>query len=35
LLRPEAPMVSISLTDKRSIAKAVLDCVVEIRNARS
>ena len=33
LLRPGATMVTISLTDKRSIARAVLDTVVEIRNA--
>jgi len=31
LLRPDAPMTTISLTDKRSIARAVLDCVVAIR----
>ena len=31
LLRPEAPMVTIGLTDKHSIARSVLDCVVEIR----
>jgi len=31
LLRPDAPMVSIGLTDKQSIARSVLDCVVEIR----
>ena len=32
LLRPDATMVTISLTDKRFIARAVLDAVVEIRN---
>ena len=31
LLRPDAPMVTIGLTDKHSIARSVLDCVVEIR----
>ena len=31
LLRPDAPMVTIGLTDKRSIARAVLDSVVDIR----
>ncbi len=31
LLRPDAPTVSVSLTDKRSIAAAVLDAVVDIR----
>ncbi|MCU1367787.1 MAG: coaBC, partial [Ilumatobacteraceae bacterium] len=31
LLRPEAPMVTIGLTDKHAIARAVLDAVVEIR----
>ncbi|MEO6123348.1 MAG: bifunctional phosphopantothenoylcysteine decarboxylase/phosphopantothenate--cysteine ligase CoaBC [Ilumatobacteraceae bacterium] len=32
LLRPDSQMVTVTLTDKRSIARAVLDCVVEIRN---
>jgi len=32
LLRPDAAMVTVSLTDKRSIARAVLDAVVEIRS---
>ncbi len=31
ILRPDSATVSISLTDKRSIARAVLDAVVEIR----
>jgi phosphopantothenoylcysteine decarboxylase/phosphopantothenate--cysteine ligase len=31
LLRPDAPMITIGLTDKHSIARSVLDCVVEIR----
>ncbi|CAB4886962.1 unannotated protein [freshwater metagenome] len=31
LLRPDASMVTISLTDKRSVARAVVDIVVEIR----
>jgi phosphopantothenoylcysteine decarboxylase/phosphopantothenate--cysteine ligase len=34
LLRPDAAMVTVSLTDKRSIARCVLDCVVEIRASR-
>ncbi|MCU1366120.1 MAG: hypothetical protein JWN39_1759, partial [Ilumatobacteraceae bacterium] len=33
-LRPEAPMVTIGLTDKHAIARAVLDAVVEIRSGR-
>lgn len=32
LLRPDSQMVTVTLTDKRSIARAVLDCVVEIRS---
>ncbi len=32
LLRPDAPMVTIGLTDKRSIARAILDVVVDIRS---
>ena len=32
LLRPDTPMVTIGLTDKHSIARSVLDCVVEIRS---
>jgi phosphopantothenoylcysteine decarboxylase/phosphopantothenate--cysteine ligase len=32
LLRPDAEPVTISLTDKRSIARAVLDTVVDIRS---
>jgi phosphopantothenoylcysteine decarboxylase / phosphopantothenate---cysteine ligase len=32
LLRPDAPMVTIGLRDKHSIARSVLDCVVEIRS---
>jgi phosphopantothenoylcysteine decarboxylase/phosphopantothenate--cysteine ligase len=32
LLRPDTPMVTIGLTDKHSVARAVLDCVVEIRS---
>src|SRR4051794_7098474 len=32
LLRPDEPMLTVSLTDKRSIARAVLDAVVEIRS---
>jgi phosphopantothenoylcysteine decarboxylase/phosphopantothenate--cysteine ligase len=35
LLRPDAPMVTIGLTDKQSIARSVLDCVVEIRSGRT
>jgi phosphopantothenoylcysteine decarboxylase/phosphopantothenate--cysteine ligase len=35
LLRPDAAMVTISLTDKRSIARAVLDAVVSIRNGNT
>jgi phosphopantothenoylcysteine decarboxylase/phosphopantothenate--cysteine ligase len=35
LLRPDSQMVTVSLTDKRSIARAVLDCVVEIRSGRT
>ena len=31
LLRPEGPMVTIDLTDKHSIAGAVIDAIVEIR----
>ncbi len=31
MLRPDASMVTISLTDKRSIARAILNVVVEIR----
>ncbi|MEO7397330.1 MAG: bifunctional phosphopantothenoylcysteine decarboxylase/phosphopantothenate--cysteine ligase CoaBC, partial [Ilumatobacteraceae bacterium] len=34
LIRPESRIVTIGLTDKRSIARAVLDCVVEIRSQR-
>src|SRR5262249_18368249 len=34
LLRPDASMVTISLRDKRSIARAVLDRVVEIRTGQ-
>jgi len=34
LLRPDSQMMTVSLTDKRSIARAVLDCVVEIRSGR-
>jgi phosphopantothenoylcysteine decarboxylase / phosphopantothenate---cysteine ligase len=32
LLRPDADTVTVSLTDKRSIARAVLDAVVDIRS---
>ena len=32
MLRPDAPIRTISLTDKRAIARAVLDVVVEIRS---
>ena len=32
MLRPDAPIMTISLTDKRAIARAVLDVVVEIRS---
>lgn len=32
LLRPNSQMVTVSLTDKRSIARTILDCVVEIRS---
>ena len=35
LLRPDAAMVTISLTDKRSVARAVLDAIAEIRLAKS
>lgn len=35
LLRPDAAMVTISLTDKRSVARAVLDVIAEIRLAKS
>ncbi len=35
LLRPDAAMVTISLTDKRSIARAILDVVTDLRNAAS
>ncbi len=35
LLRPDAPMVTIGLTDKQSIARSVLDCIVEIRSGRT
>ena len=34
LMRPDAPMVSIGLTDKHAVARAVLDAVVEIRSAK-
>ncbi len=34
LLRPDAELVTVSLTDKRSVARAVLDAVVDIRNGR-
>lgn len=35
LLRPDTAMVTISLTDKRSVARAVLDAIAEIRLAKS
>jgi len=35
LLRPDQAMLTVSLTDKRSIARAVLDAVVDIRSANS
>ena len=35
LLRPDAAMVTISLTDKRSVARAVLDSIAAIRLAKS
>ena len=34
LLRPDAELVTVSLTDKRSVARAVLDAVVAIRDGR-